>query len=107
MGEFDKIQSGLPGMDELLHYIRMGDNVVWSVSDLNDFKFFALPFAQQAIRNGRNLIYMRFAGHEPLLPPMRGMKICEFDPDKGFEAFTVDMLFNQDVPAPFLQSVFE
>ncbi len=91
MGAFDKILSGLPGMDELLHYIRMGDNVVWSVSDLNDFKFFALPFAQQAIRNGRNLIYMRFAGHEPLLPPMRGMKICEFDPDKGFEAFTVDI----------------
>lgn len=91
MGAFDKIQSGLPGMDELLNYIRMGDNVVWSVSDLEDFRFFAVPFAEQAIRDGRNLIYMRFADHEPLLTPRPGLKICEFDPDKGFEAFTVEI----------------
>ncbi|HJD47015.1 MAG TPA: PEP/pyruvate-binding domain-containing protein [Candidatus Mediterraneibacter norfolkensis] len=89
MGAFDKILSGLTGMDELLNYIRMGDNVVWSVSDLADFKFFAVPFAEQAIRDGRNLIYMRFAEHEPLLTPRPGLKICEFDPDRGFEAFTV------------------
>ena len=91
MGAFDKIKSGLPGMDELLNYIRMGDNVVWSVADLEDFKFFAIPFAEQAIRDGRNLIYMRFADHDPLLTPRPGLKICEFDPDKGFEAFTVDI----------------
>lgn len=89
MGAFDKVKSGFPGMDELLNSIRIGDNVVWSVSDLEDFKFFALPFAAQAVRDGRNLIYMRFAGHEPILPPMPGLKIFEFDPDKGFEAFTV------------------
>lgn len=91
MGAFDKIQSGLPGMDGVLNYIRMGDNVVWSVSDLEEFKFFAVPFAEQAIKDGRNLIYMRFAGHEPLLSPRPGLKIFEFDPDKGFEAFTVDI----------------
>ena len=91
MGAFDRIQSGMPGLDELLNNIRMGDNVVWSVSDLEDFRFFAVPFAGQAIRDGRNLIYMRFADHEPLLPPMPGLKICEFDSDKGFEAFTVDI----------------
>ncbi len=78
-------------MDEFLNYIRMGDNVVWSVSDLEDFRFFVVPFAEQAIRDGRNLIYMRFAEHEPLLTPRPGLKICEFDPDKGFEAFTVDI----------------
>ena len=74
MGAFDRIQSGLPGLDELLNNIRMGDNVVWSVSDLEDFRFFAVPFAEQAIRDGRNLIYMRFADHEPLLSPMPGLK---------------------------------
>lgn len=78
-------------MDELLNFIRMGDNVVWSVSDLEDFRFFAVPFAEQAIKDGRNLIYMRFAEHEPLLSPRPGLKICEFDPDQGFEAFTVDI----------------
>ena len=91
MGAFEQIKSGLPSMDRLLDSIRMGDNVVWSVSDLEDFKFFALPFVQQAIRDGRTMIYMRFADHEPLLPPMDGLKIYSFDPDKGFEAFTVDI----------------
>lgn len=91
MGAFDKIESGIPCMDKLLDYIRMGDNVVWSVSDLDEFLFFALPFVEQAIEDGRNIIYMRFANHEPLLTPREGLKICEFDPDKGFEAFTIDI----------------
>ena len=46
---------------------------------------------EQAIRDKRNLIYMRFADHEPLLSPREGLKIFEFNPDKGFEAFTVDI----------------
>lgn len=91
MGAFDKIRSGFPEMDELLNYIRMGDNVVWSVSDMEDFKFFAVPFAEQAIRDGRNLIYMRFADHDPILTPRPGLKIYTFDPDQGFEAFTVEI----------------
>ncbi len=91
MGAFDRIESGLPGMDRILDSIRMGDNVVWSVSSLEDFCYFARPFADQAIRDGRNVIYMRFANHDPILTPREGLKICEFDPDKGFEAFTVDI----------------
>ena len=91
MGAFDKIQSGFPDMDELLDSIRLGDNVVWRVSSLKEFRFFALPFARQAIEDGRNLIYMRFASHEPILEPQPGLKIRKFDPDKGFEAFTVDI----------------
>ncbi len=91
MGAFEKIKSGWPGMDELLDSIRMGDNVVWSVSSLDDFRYFAIPFAEQAIKDGRNLIYMRFGGHEPILTPRDGLKIYEFDPDQGFEAFTVDI----------------
>ncbi len=91
MAAFDKVKSGIPSADQLLDHIRMGDNVVWSVSNLDEFRFFALPFVEQAIEDGRNLIYMRFANHEPILTPREGLKIYEFDPDKGFEAFTVDI----------------
>ena len=34
MAAFDKVKSGFPKMDEILDYIRMGDNVVWQVSDI-------------------------------------------------------------------------
>ena len=91
MGAFDKIFSGIPEMDDLLDSIRMGDNVVWQVTELEEFRFFAEPFVTQAIADGRNLIYMRFAEHEPLLTPREGLKIYEFDPDQGFEAFTVEI----------------
>lgn len=91
MGAFEKVKSGFPDMDGLLDYIRTGDNVVWRVGSIEEFRYFAKPFARQAVKEGRNLIYMRFASHEPILEPEPGIKICEFDPDKGFEAFTVDI----------------
>ena len=91
MSAFDKIESGFPDLDRLLDNIRLGDNVVWRVKSLDEFRFFAEPFVDQAIADGRTVIYMRFAGHEPLLTPRPGLRICKFNPDKGFEAFTVDI----------------
>lgn len=89
MAAFDKICSGFPGMDEILDYIRLGDNVVWQVSDMEEFRLFAEPFARQAVKDGRNVIYIRFAQHEPVLRNLEGIKVHEFNPDRGFEAFTV------------------
>ena len=89
MAAFDKILSGYPQMDEILDYIRLGDNVVWQISELDEFRMFAEPFARQAVADGRNVIYIRFAQHEPVLKDLTGIKVCEFDPDEGFEAFTV------------------
>ena len=89
MGTFDKIYSGYPQMDDVLDHIRLGDNVVWQISELDEFRMFAEPFARQAVADGRNVIYIRFAQHEPVLKNLRGIKVCEFDPDEGFEAFTV------------------
>ena len=89
MAAFDKICSGYPQMDEILDFIRLGDNVVWQISDLDEFRMFAEPFARQAVQDGRNVIYIRFAQHEPVLKDLSGIKVKEFNPDEGFEAFTV------------------
>ena len=75
MAAFERIESGLPAMDTALDNIRLGDNVVWQVSELSEFRLFARAFAEQAIRDGRNLIYVRFADHEPILPPMEGLRM--------------------------------
>ena len=42
MGAFDRVLSGIPGLDDLLDYIRMGDNVVWQVTDLEEFRYFKI-----------------------------------------------------------------
>ena len=86
---FEKIPSEYPGLDEVLDNIRMGDNVVWQVMDLSEFRLFAQPFARRAIADGRRTLYFRFARHEPLLEPCEGLDIIALDPDEGFEPFTV------------------
>ena len=67
MAAFDRISSGISEMDTALDNIRLGDNVVWRVSDLSEFKLFMEPYVKQAIEDNRNIIYFRFASHEPLL----------------------------------------
>ena len=89
MAAFERIKSGFPGIDEILDNIRLGDNVVWRVSNLDEFRMFAQPFVEQAIKDGRSVTYFRFAGHEPLLKDTTGVDVVKFDPDVGFESFTV------------------
>ena len=89
MAAFDKILSGIAGMDEALDFIRLGDNVVFQVSDLEEYFFFARSFAAQALKDGKKLIYIRFAQHEAVLEPCEGLRIYEFQPEQGFESFTV------------------
>ena len=52
MAAFEPILSGIPGLDQCLDSIRLGDNVVWQVSDLDEFRRFADPFVEQAKKDG-------------------------------------------------------
>lgn len=91
MAAFEKTLSGIPMMDEALQYIRLGDNVVWQVPSLDEFRYVAEKFANQAIKDGRNLIYIRFAEHEPILTPREGLKIEHVELSHRFETFTVNI----------------
>lgn len=42
-------------------------------------------FAKQAVRSGKQCIYIRFAGHKAILEPSDGIEICYLDPAEGFE----------------------
>ena len=91
MAAFEPILSGIPGLDQCLDSIRLGDNVVWQVSDLDEFRFFAKAFAEQAVRDGRNILYIRFAGHDPILPALPGVREVHVPLSHLFESFTVDI----------------
>ena len=60
MAAFDRVLSGIPQMDEHFDNIRLGDNVVWRVDNLEQFKLFMKPYVEQAIKDKRNIIYFRF-----------------------------------------------
>ncbi len=89
MAAFDRVLSGIPQMDENFDNIRLGDNVVWRVDDLEQFKLFMKPYVKQAVLDKRNLIYFRFATHEPLLEEQEGLKIIKVELNHRFENFTV------------------
>ena len=91
MTAFDRIKSGIPEMDIALDNIRLGDNVVWRVSELSQFKLFMEPYIRQAIEDKRNIIYFRFASHEPLLPECPEIKTVNIPLSHRFETFTVDI----------------
>ncbi len=91
MAAFDRIKSGIPEMDTALDNIRLGDNVVWRVSDLSEFKLFMEPYIKQAIEDKRNIIYFRFASHEPLLEERPEIKQINVPLSHRFETFTVDI----------------
>lgn len=63
MAAFERILSGIPEMDKALDNIRLGDNVVWRVDCLSTFQSFVEPYVKQAVKDGRNVIYVRFASH--------------------------------------------
>ena len=91
MAAFDRIKSGIPEMDSALDNIRLGDNVVWRVSDLSEFKLFMEPYLKQAKEDKRNIIYFRFASHEPLVEDYPEVKTIEVPLSHRFETFTVDI----------------
>ena len=91
MAAFDRVKSGIPEMDTALDNIRLGDNVVWRVSDLSEFKLFMEPYIRQAIEDKRNIIYFRFAMHEPLLEECPEIKTVNIPISHRFENFTVDI----------------
>ncbi len=91
MAAFDRVKSGIPEMDTALDNIRLGDNVVWRVSELSEFKLFMEPYVKQAIEDKRNIIYFRFASHERLIEDRPEIKTVEVALSHRFENFTVDI----------------
>ena len=91
MAAFDRVLSGFPALDQAVDYIRMGDNVVWRVSGLSEFSRFADPFVEQAKKDGRKIIYFRFASHPELVPECPEVKRIIVPLSHRFETFTVEI----------------
>ena len=91
MAAFERVKSGIPEMDQILDNIRLGDNVVWRVSDLSEFRLFADPYIEQAKKDHRNIIYIRFASHDPLVEDCPEVKTVHVPLSRQFETFTVEI----------------
>ncbi|WP_372964826.1 PEP/pyruvate-binding domain-containing protein [Marinobacter sp.] len=84
----DRVSTGLAGLDEVLDYLRIGDNVVWRVTHLDDYRRFVLPFVDAAADSGRQILYLRFGNHPPIIENHSAVRTIEIDALGGFESFT-------------------
>lgn len=91
-----RVPTGVAGLDRVLDDLRIGDNVVWRVRDLNDYQRFVTPFVTESVGAGRQIIYLRFGQHPPLLSPGPGIRIVNVDASDGFESFTATVWHQVD-----------
>ncbi len=82
----DKVSTGLTGFDQMIDKLRIGDNVVWQVDSISDYKEMVIPYVNQAKLDKRNIVYVRFGLHEPILSDP-DVKIYNVDAKNGFESF--------------------
>ncbi|MFQ5975369.1 MAG: PAS domain S-box protein [Candidatus Hydrothermarchaeales archaeon] len=52
------LSTGIASMDSLLDGVRLGDNVVWYVSSMEEYVSFVKPFVQHCLREGFKTVYV-------------------------------------------------
>lgn len=90
----DRISTGFSGFDKVIDYLRLGDNVVWQVDSVSDYKEIIAPYVKKAIEEKRKIVYIRFADHESLLEEDKDIEVVEINPDTGFENFLKEVHFH-------------
>ena len=81
------VSTGFKGLDAILDGLRIGDNVVWKVDHIEDYRYFVKPYVERAIEDARNIVYFRFGGHDPVIDKNVPVETYQLDPRDGFEPF--------------------
>ena len=81
------VSTGIKGLDSIIHNLRLGDNVVWQVDDIKSYLHFVEPYIKNSLKGNRNLVYIRFAKHPPLVDEKK-VKTYQIDATLGFESFS-------------------
>ena len=83
----ERVSTGMSGFDKCVDMLRIGDNVVWQIDNMEDYIRVVEPYVEQAKKDGRRLVYMRFGLHQPVLKDTMGIQVYELDAGQGFEQF--------------------
>jgi hypothetical protein len=83
----NRASTGVPGLDQAIDMLRLGDNVVWQVQSVEDYLHIVKPYINQAKKDNRRLVYFRFGSHAPLMAEGEPSVLYRMDPSEGFESF--------------------
>jgi hypothetical protein len=83
--------TGLKGLDKVLTGLHLGDNVVWQIDNIVDYRYFIAPFVKKALDEKKRLVYIRFADHPPIIDDQADITIYKLDAYAGFETFSTQL----------------
>ena len=81
-----RVTTGVQAVDQVIDGLRLGDNVVWQVDSMDDYRAFVTPFVDSALADGRRVIYIHFGDIEPLCG-QQGVITHTLEAGCGFECF--------------------
>lgn len=90
----EKISTGHSELDHVIDHLRLGDNVVWQIDDLDRYRRYVNRFVRRALEQKRPLYYFRFGSHRPLIGDdldQDAITICKPRADAGFENFASEV----------------
>ncbi|MDY4692834.1 MAG: PEP/pyruvate-binding domain-containing protein [Blautia sp.] len=82
-----KVSTGMPGFDKTIDMLRIGDNVVWQIDNMEDYQKVVDPYIKKAREDKRRIVYLRFGSHPPVLDKAEDVKVYRLNAAKGFEQF--------------------
>ena len=85
------VSTGLKGLDGIINQLKLGDNVVWQIDEILEYRDFVIPFVNQALAEEKKVIYFRFAAHDSLLEGVKKINTYHLDAKEGFEAFSTQV----------------
>jgi len=91
MEKWDRASTGLRGLDKVIDDLRVGDNVVWQMDEVEDYRQYVLPYINASAREGKKIVYIRFGNHPPLLSAREGVIVHELNAATGFESFSMQL----------------
>jgi hypothetical protein len=91
MVRYSYASTGWESFDAVIDHLRKGDNVVWQVDSIDDYKRLAVLFSNAAISRNDRVVYMRFGRHMPLLDERKNIAVYRLNVDNGFESFSAEV----------------
>ncbi|MFH1542295.1 MAG: PEP/pyruvate-binding domain-containing protein [bacterium] len=82
------VSTGIKGLDTIVHDLRLGDNVVWQVDDIESYLHFVQPYIRQSLKDNRKVVYIRFGQHPALIKKSDQVTTYKVDASAGFESFS-------------------
>lgn len=82
-----RASTGHAGLDGIIDQLRLGDNVVWQVDSVDDYRQAVALWAAGARASGHVLNYIRFSTRSPVVDVGDGVRVHLVDPQLGFEGF--------------------